>query len=184
MGEPFQVRDATEADIPAIAAIYAPEVENGISSLEDVAPSEAEMAQRMAKIKGQGLPYLIAARRGDVLGYCYAAPFHVRSGYRYTLEDTIYIHRDFRRQKVGHALLENLLERTEYLGCRQMIALICGPENGPSVSLHETFGFRPMGVARSVGFKFGAWRDVIYLQRAVGLADLAPPDRPALGLPA
>ncbi len=90
----WSIRDATLADIPAIARIYGREVETGIATFEEVAPSEAEMAARMAKIQRLGLPYLVAERAGTVLGYAYAGQFHPRAAYRYTLEDTVYIDPD------------------------------------------------------------------------------------------
>ena len=88
MSEPFRVRDATEADVAQITAIYADEVRHGIATFEEMVPTEEDMAGRLANIQRLALPYLVAERAGTVLGYAYAGQFHPRAAYRYTLEDT------------------------------------------------------------------------------------------------
>jgi phosphinothricin acetyltransferase len=181
VSEPFRIRDAAEADAAQIAAIYADEVAHGIATFEEVAPSAGDMAARMANIQRLGLPYLVAERAGKVLGYAYAGQFHPRAAYRYTLEDTVYIDKDARRQGVARALLDELLVRCEALGARQMMALITSVPGSASIALHQKLGFRSMGVAPAVGFKFGRWLDVAYMQRPIGAADTTPPDRPVLG---
>jgi len=173
--EPFLIRDASADDIPAIADIYRPEVETGLASWEEIPPSEWEMGGRMEKIYAQGLPYLVAERYGRVLGYCYASPFHPRSAYRYTLEDTVYVHPDAQRQGIGHALLEDLIKRCEALGYRQMMSLIHWMPNSASITLHERLGFRLIGIAHGVGFKFSAWHDLAQLQRSLGSGSTTAP---------
>ena len=181
MAEPLRIRDATDADVPAIAAIYAREVESGIATFEEVAPPAAEMLSRMTKVRGLALPYLVAERGDVVLGYGYAGQFHQRAAYRYTLENTVYIRHDARRQGVARALLVELIGRCEALGCRQMMALITHVPDSASEALHASLGFRMMGVAKAVGFKFGRWLDVAYMQLPIGAADSNAPDRPVLG---
>jgi L-amino acid N-acyltransferase YncA len=175
------IRNATVSDIPAITAIYAPEVERGLASWEEAPPSEAEMMGRMEKILGLGLPYLAAERKGAIIGYSYAGPFHPRSAYRYTLEDTIYLRPDAQGQGVGKKLLVALLERCAAIGCRQMMALIYQVENSPSVILHKKLGFRTIGIAYGVGYKFGRWLDLIEMQKPLGAGNAAPPDWAAIG---
>ena len=181
MAEPFRIRDATEADVPAIAAIYAREVLENVATFEEVPPPESEMAARMAKVQGLGLPYIVAERDGDVLGYAYAGAFHARAAYRFTVEDTVYVRPDQHRQGIGAALLAEIIDRCEALGARQMMALITNLPDSPSIALHAVLGFRMMGVAHSVGYKFGHWLDVAYMQRPLGAADNTAPDRPAPG---
>jgi phosphinothricin acetyltransferase len=181
MADHFQIRDATLADIPAITAIYAHEVENGVASFEENAPSESEMAARFSKIVDAKLPYLVAVRAGAVLGYAYAGPYHTRPAYRYTLEDTVYIHREAQRQGAGRALLNALIPRCEAAGGRQLLAVISYTPDSASVALHAQFGFQMMGVAKAIGFKFGRWLDVAYMQRQIGAGDMTMPDGPILG---
>ena len=181
MADPFSIREATEADVREITAIYADEVAHGVATFEEMAPSQEDMASRMAHIKCRALPYLVAERAGTVLGYAYAGQFHPRAAYRYTLEDTVYIAKDARRQGVAKALLDRLLARCEALGARQMMALITSVPDSASIALHSKLGFRSMGVAPAVGFKFGRWLDVAYMQRPIGAANTTPPDRQVLG---
>jgi phosphinothricin acetyltransferase len=173
--DPFRIRDVTAADIPAITAIYAAEVMTNVATFEEIAPSEAEMAARIEKITSVSLPYIVAERDGMLLGYAYAGPFHARAAYRSTVEDTVYIHPDARRQGVARALLTEVVHKAEAGGYRQMMALITHTPDSASVALHAALGFRTMGIAKSVGFKHGRWLDVAYMQRALGDADATPP---------
>jgi phosphinothricin acetyltransferase len=171
------LRDATPADIPAITAIYAHHVLHGTGSFEEVPPSEAEMAQRLAKVQGAGWAWLVAEEAGRILGYGYFAQYRERSAYRYSAEDSVYVREDVRGQGVGKALVSALLPRAEACGFRQMIAVIGDSENVGSIGLHLALGFRQVGVLKSVGFKFGRWLDSVTMQLALGEGDRTPPDR-------
>jgi L-amino acid N-acyltransferase YncA len=162
------IRPATTADIPAITRIYARAVAEGTASFEIDPPDEAEMTQRMRAILDGGLPYIAAERGGVLVGYAYAGLYHRRPGYRYTLEDSIYVAQDAQRGGVGRNLLDNLLTRAEQLGYRQMIAVIGDSANAPSIGLHAAAGFEAVGTYRNVGFKFGRWLDSVLMQRALG----------------
>jgi L-amino acid N-acyltransferase YncA len=179
--EPLVIRDATDADVAQITAIYGREVETGVATFEETPPSKQDMLGRMTNIKRLGLPYLVAEQAGKVLGYAYAGQFHPRVAYRYTLEDTVYIHHEARRQGVARALLVELMARCEAIGCRQMVALITHVPHSASEALHAELGFRPVGILKAVGYKFGRWLDVAYMQRPIGAADSQMPDRPVLG---
>src|SRR5581483_4734031 len=166
------VRSATDADLPAIAAIYAHWVLYGSASFEEVPPSEGEMAARRQKVLTSGLPYLVTVdEAGALLGYAYATVYRERSAYRYTAEDSIYVHPEHCRKGVGAALLAELIRECEARGCRQMVAVIGDSANAASIGLHERMGFRHAGTLRSVGFKFGRWLDSVRMQRALGEGD-------------
>lgn len=162
------VRPVTDADMPAIQAIYAHHVLNGISSFEEIAPDLEEMRQRRAKVLAAGLPYLVAEREGAVAGYAYAGFYHARSAYRHTLEDSVYVADDLRGGGIGSALLARLLEECEKGPWRQMIAIIGNSGNAGSIALHARAGFTMVGTLQSVGLKFGRWLDVVVMQRALG----------------
>src|SRR5690242_19683841 len=98
---PVSIRDATTADIPAITRIYAQAVAEGTASFEIDPPDEAEMTQRMRAIIDGGLPYIAAERGGVLVGYAYAGLYHRRPGYRYTLEDSIYVAQNAQRGGIG-----------------------------------------------------------------------------------
>lgn len=174
------VRGASISDIPAITALYAREVREGVSTYEYDAPDEVEMVLRMQAVIGNGFPYLVAELDGDFVGYAYASTYRGRTGYRWTVEDTVYVTKDASGNGVGSALLAELIRQCEDKGFRQMIAVIGETTNGASIALHEKFGFRTVGVFRGLGRKHGRWLDTVQMQRALGNGDFdAAPD----GLP-
>jgi len=154
--------------------MYAHFVEHGWASFEETPPSLAVMTERRAHVLAEGMPYLVAEMDGVVVGYAYATIYRTRSAYRFTAEDSIYVHHEYARRGIGSALLAALIERCEAIGCRQMIAVISDTEGG-SVRLHERFGFRPAGELKSVGWKFGRWIDTVRMQRALGPGSAEPP---------
>lgn len=162
------IRPSRDADVAAITAIYGHHVLHGVASFEETPPSAEEMARRRAAILGHGLPYLVAEADGRVVGYCYAGPFRPRAGYRFTLEDSIYVDAAEVGRGVGRALMTPLLARCEELGYRQMVAVIGGRETVGSIRLHEAVGFAHAGVLPASGFKFGRWIDIVLMQRALG----------------
>ena len=175
-------RDATEADLGAVAALYGGEVLNGTATFELDPPSTEEMAGRFAAVKRYGLPWLVAELDGAFAGYAYASPFRPRPAYRYGVEVSIYVEEGARGRGVGRALLGGLVERVRGLGLRHMIAAISDSDSSAaSIALHEASGFGLAGVYRQVGWKFDRWLDVTLMQ-----LDLAPggepPAGPGLGL--
>jgi L-amino acid N-acyltransferase YncA len=169
------VRDATPEDIPAIEAIYRPHVLRGLASFEEVPPDGAELARRHADIRSRGLPYVVAAQAGEVLGYGYCAPYRLRSAYRYTLEDSVFVKEAHLGRGIGSRLLGELIVRCERLDYRQLIAVIGDSANIASIALHARHGFLRAGTFRSVGYKFGRWVDSVQMQRPLGRGDLTPP---------
>ena len=167
-GGPPIIRGARDDDVAAIAAIYGYHVAHGVASFEEVPPMVDELARRRAEVVARGLPYLVAERDGRVIGYCYAGPFRPRVGYRFTLEDSIYVDAAEVGRGIGRLLLEPLLARCTELGYRQVVAVIGGRETVPSIRLHEALGFAHIGAFPAVGFKFGRWIDIVLMQRALG----------------
>jgi L-amino acid N-acyltransferase YncA len=174
------LRDATEADLPAIQAIYAHHVLHGVASFEETPPSVGDLRDRLASVLRHGLPYMVAEVEGKIAGYCYATPYRPRAAYRNTIEDSIYMDNAFRGRGIGRALLEALIARCESGPWRQMVAVIADGGSGGSLSLHRTLGFELVGTLKAVGFKHGRWLDTTLMQRTLGVGDGALPDeRPA-----
>jgi len=169
------VRDATPADIPAITAIYQTAVREGLASWEYEPPDEAEMRRRLEAIRTAGYPYLVAERGGRVAGYAYASAYRPRPGYRFTVENSVYVAADVQRGGIARALLTALIERCTAAGFRQMVAVIGDSANTPSIQLHRSLGFTFCGVIHSIGWKHGRWLDGVYMQRALGAGDTTPP---------
>lgn len=172
---PLTIRPSTDADVPALTAIYAWNVGNGTGTFELEAPDAAEIARRRADVLGKGLPWLVAERGSEVLGYAYANHFRPRRAYRFCLEDSIYLADAARGQGVGKLLLAELMARCTALGARQMLAVIGDAANAGSIGVHRSLGFEHTGVLRAAGWKFGRWRDVVLMQKSLGLGDAAEP---------
>lgn len=172
---PITIRPSSAADVPAITAIYGWNVLHGTGTFELDPPDAAEMARRREDVLGKGLPWLVAERAGEVLGYAYANHFRPRKAYRFCLEDSIYLSDAARGQGVGKALLAELLTLCEALGARQMLAVIGDSANAGSIGVHRSLGFEPVGLVKSAGWKFDGWRDVVMMQRALGPGDSTVP---------
>jgi L-amino acid N-acyltransferase YncA len=179
----FVIRPSREGDLAAITAIYGYHVLHGVASFEEIPPELEELARRRRDIVTRGLPYLVAERRARLLGYCYASPYRTRSAYRFTLEDSIYIDAAEGGRGIGRALLSAVIEQSAALGYRQMVAVIGGSDQWPSIRLHEALGFTRTGLLPAVGFKFGNWIDTVLMQRALGPGAMNPrsPVAPSIG---
>jgi phosphinothricin acetyltransferase len=162
---PARVRPATKADIGSIQRIYAHHVLNGTGSFEDHPPDEAEMAARHQAVVGRNLPYLVAVTDAGVIGFAYAGPFRLRSAYRFTVEDSVYIDAASIGLGVGRLLLGDLVARCTAQGYRQMVAMIGDSANARSIRLHRALGFFHAGTLAAIGCKFDTWLDVVFMQR-------------------
>jgi len=168
---------AMETDMPAVQEIYAHYVTHTTASFEDDAPTVAEMTARFQKVQAKGLPYIVATKGKEVVGYAYAGPYRDRSGYRYTVEDSIYVAEESLGRDVGNVLMSELIERCTVLGFRQMIAVIGDSTNAASLALHSRHGFFVVGALSSTCFKFGRWVDAVLMQRILGDGDTTLPPK-------
>ncbi|SEK37292.1 phosphinothricin acetyltransferase [Roseateles sp. YR242] len=148
---------------------------HGTGTFETDVPDRAEMARRRTEVLSRSLPYLVAERDGQVLGYAYANYFRPRLAYRYFVEDSIYLSPQAQGQGVGRLLLAELIARCEAAGARQMIAVIGDSQNLGSVGVHRSLGFEQNGLMKSAGWKFGRWLDVVLMQRQLGAGDTTSP---------
>ena len=175
-GSPSSIRLATERDAEEIASIYAPNVTDTIISFESKPPTADEMRLR---IEGtlERYPWLVCERRGQVLGYAYAGAHGFRAAYRWSVDVSVYVHEEAHRTGVGRALYTSLFAALDLQGFYNAYAGVTLP-NPASVGLHESVGFRPVGVYRGVGYKLGAWHDVGWWHLSLR-ERVANPDPPA-----
>jgi L-amino acid N-acyltransferase YncA len=159
------IRSAGPADIGQITEIYADAVLTGTATFETEAPTTAEMLQRFELLHASRHPYLVAVSAERVVGYAYAGPYRVRPAYRFTVEDSIYLHAEARGKGIGGKLLHALVMEAEGRGFREMVAVIGDSDNAASVAVHRKAGFSPVGTLRGVGFKFDRWLDTVLMQR-------------------
>ena len=162
------VRDGSSSDVAEVLRIYTPYVLYGLATFEEEPPTIEEMGKRREAIVAAGLPYLVAIRSEQVVGYAYATAYRPHPAYRHTVENSVYVTHAAHRSGVGMALLEVLTDRCEVGPWRQMVAVIGDSANQGSIALHRKAGFAEVGILQAVGFKHGRWVDTVLMQRALG----------------
>lgn len=156
------LRPATEADLKAINDIYNHYVRTSTCTYQE---TDETMADRVAWFKhhGPAHPIIVAEVKGAIVGWGSLSPFRERSGYRFTVEDSVYIHHDHQNRGIGSTILRELIKLAKRHNYKMLIAGVDG-EQTPSVRLHSRFGFVQCAHFRRVGYKFDRWLDVIFLQ--------------------
>ena len=160
----MQIRQATEADLPGIFAIYDHEVLHGTATFDTEPKSEAErLAWLRDDAKGK-YPILVAEAGGAIAGWARLYAWSNRCAYARAAENAVYVHREHRGQGVGRALLAELIRLAPQRGVHVLLARIVEGNPG-SLALHEALGFRSIGVMQRVGEKFGRVLDVRLMDR-------------------
>jgi phosphinothricin acetyltransferase len=159
---PITIRAATEADILAIRDIYNYEIENGWATFDLDAKT---LEDRLLWFRETQPPHLIivAEEAGIITGYGSLRPFRTKAAYRYTVENSVYIHQDHRGRNFGSLILTTLIEEAYKRGFHSIIAGI-SQDNPASEHLHQSHGFVLTGTEREVGYKFERWLDVGWWQ--------------------
>lgn len=160
------IRPLVAGDLVAIADIYARYVETSTATFELEPPAVAEWRTRFETVNVRGLPFLVAEVAGVIAGYAYCSPWRARPAYRFTVEDSIYVHADATGRGIGRALLGELLRACEHAGVREVIAVVTEGHAG-SLALHQRHGFVIAGRLTRVGHKHGQWLDTLLLQRSL-----------------
>lgn len=164
------IRLATPADRAAIDAIYAHYVRHSTCTYAEVVESDDER-RAWFEAHGPRHPITVLEDSGTVLGWASLSPWKSRSAYRWSVELSIYLHPDVLHRGLGRELMADLIARAEALGYRALIGGVSA-DQAASLRLHERFGFEKVAHLREVGFKFGRWLDVVYLERLLrGPAD-------------
>jgi len=174
-----RIRLATPADGPALAEIYAPAVVDRATSFELDAPDGAEMARRIEATLVR-TPWIVCTDGDRVAGYAYATSHRARAAYQWSVDVSAYVHPTWQRGGIGRSLYTALLAVLTLQEFRNAYAGITLP-NPASVGFHEALGFSPVGVYHRVGYKLGAWHDVMWLERGLAPHTLAP--GPPIALP-
>lgn len=170
-----RIRPSRDDDLPAICALYGHHVLHGTGTFETVPPTEPEMAARRADVLARGLPYLVAEDDGQILGFAYCQWFKPRPAYRFSAEDSIYLHPDACGRGLGCMLLAALADAARQAGLRKLIAVIGDSGNAASIGVHRSQGFEPAGVIHACGWKFGRWLDIVLMEKTLGDGDRSAP---------
>lgn len=157
------LRDATSADLPAILEIYNDVILTTTAVYSEV-PHTPEMRQNwFNERKAAGFPVIVAENDGVISGFGTYGHFRVWPCYRYTVEHSVYVHKDFRGRGISKILLTEIISRAKAAGMHALIAGV-DSENNVSLQLHLKFGFEQVARFKEVGFKFGRWLDLVFLE--------------------
>jgi len=164
MGE-LKIRIAALDDLPAIDAIYNHYVANATCTWQ-YEPSPPAERRAWFDVHGAAHPITVAVDGSDgaIVGFGSLSVYNKREGYRFTVENTVYVRHDRQRRGIGRALLADLVERARTLGHHSIIASVSADQDA-SVALHRAAGFVEVGRMRELGVKFGSWLDCVYLQK-------------------
>ncbi|HAC58419.1 N-acetyltransferase family protein [Parvibaculum sp.] len=162
----ISVRRAQESDLPGLLAIYNDAVANTTSIWNETLSDLEGRRKWLEERETQGFPVLVAEDTGGIAGYATFGPFRPHEGYRQTVENSVYVRGDRRRQGIAGLLMTQLIADAEQLGCHVMVAGI-EASNLASIRLHERCGFHEVARMPEVGRKFGRWLDLVLMQRMI-----------------
>jgi len=156
------IRMATLEDASEILKIYAPYIEESAISFEYVVPTVAEFTERMIKTL-EKYPWLVCEVDGKIAGYAYACEHRSRAAYDWSVESSVYLHKDFQGHGIGKELYTELFKKLKDNGIRNVFAGITLPHPA-SHALHMSLGFEEIGIYKQVGFKNDQWYDTLWYQ--------------------
>jgi phosphinothricin acetyltransferase len=178
------IRHATPEDAAGCLDVYAPFADDTAISFEQQAPSLAEYTQRIIRVS-RSHAFLVADDDGNIAGFAYAGVHRGRLAYRWSCEVSVYLDAAAQGRGLGRALYQTLFALLERQGYRMLLAGVALP-NPASVGLHRSLGFAEVGIYRRIGWKAGAWRDVMWLARPLGAerheTEMPPPPGPPVML--
>ena len=174
---PYLIRDATAADAAAIADIFNEQIRKSPSVYLDEEVSVQSRVDLVAERLAAGFPFRVAVvaptekdgeknNHGEVAAFVTYGPFRNRSGYRHTVEHSLYVHRDHRGRGLGRALLREVLDIARARGVHVVVAG-ADAENAASLALHKQFEFVEVARMPEVGRKFGEWRTLVFMQKVL-----------------
>lgn len=162
----FELRPAVRTDMPDVREIYNYYVTNSVVTFDEKRWTHAQWVEKFDHLTKLGLPFLVAVSpTGQILGYGLVSPWTGKSGFRYTVENSIYLGQAATGKGLGTALLQALIAACEEKGIREMVAVISDKGAEGSLALHERLGFVEVGRMGRVGYKFGRSLGTIYLQK-------------------
>ena len=164
----FELRQATERDVPHMLEIYNHYVANSTVTFDEDALTLKEMRIKFRDVQRLGFPWLVAVSpTGMILGYAYVTPWKAKAAYRYTVEDSVYLSPAATGKGIGRALMARMLDDAKAAGIKEVIAVIADRGADASIALHENFGFTKIGEMGKVGFKFGRWLGTVLMQKSL-----------------
>ena len=165
-GQTTTVADAACTDLPDILAIYNEVIRNTTAVYSEVEFTAARGAIWFDTKAEQGFPFLVVRDATGVAGFGTFGEFRAWPCYRYTVEHSVHVRADCRGRGIGKALVVELMARARAMHKHVMVAGI-DADNQLSIALHQRLGFRIVGGLHEVGFKFGRWLDLVFLEAVI-----------------
>jgi phosphinothricin acetyltransferase len=160
-------RTAINADAPALVDIYNHYVTTSNVTFDLDPWSAKDMAHKIETVATLGMPFIVAERDGELVGYAYLSTFREKAAYDTTMENTLYLRESARGVGIGRLLLDELLRLGAVAGVREVVAVIADtPDAVPSIRLHDAAGFVRVGEMDGVGHKFDEWIGVVLMQKS------------------
>jgi L-amino acid N-acyltransferase len=164
------IRAAQEKDIAPILEIYNYAIRHTTSVYSDTAHTMEMRTKWFEEKKAANHPVLVAEVDDKIAGFISYGPFRSWPGYRYTVEHSVHVHKDFRRQGIASRLLEKMIEIARKNGVHAIIGGV-DAANDASIKLHEQFGFEEVGCLKQVGYKFDHWLDLVFVELVLDIPD-------------
>ena len=157
------IRNAEEKDLPIILEIMNEAIEN-TTAIYDYYPRTTEFVENwFTKKQLDNLPVLVYEINNQAVAYGTYGPFRAWTAYKFSIEHSIYVHKDFQGKGIGKLLLKSLIQAAKEGGYHTIIGGI-DASNEKSCSFHRQFGFEEVGRIKEVGFKFDKWLDLVFMQ--------------------
>jgi phosphinothricin acetyltransferase len=164
----YSIRDAVAEDLPSVREIYNYYVTNSTVTFDDKPMTLRAWRTKYEHIRKAGMPFLVAeSPSGQILGYTLVSPWSAKAGYRYTVENSIYLGPAARGKGLGTPLLKALIEKSREAGIREIIAVIADQGAEASIAMHAKLGFKEVGRMGRVGFKFDRWLGTVTMQKSL-----------------
>ncbi|EKQ56725.1 MULTISPECIES: GNAT family N-acetyltransferase [unclassified Clostridium] len=160
------IRQATEKDLADILEIYNDAILNTTAIYAYEAHTLDERKEWYKKKKEDGYPLLVFEKNKKVAGFATYGPFRAYPAFKYSIEHSVYVHKDYRNLGIGKALLNELIDIANAEEYATMVACI-DRLNENSIKIHEKFGFEYSGTIKKAGYKFGKWLDLVFYQLAL-----------------
>ena len=153
----YEIRQAVEADLPSVRAIYNHYVLNSTVTFDEKPMTLAALRKKFRAVEANKHPFIVAVSpRGEILGYAYVYPWKEKAAYRFTVENSIYLGPAATGKGLGKALLGELIDRSKAAGIKEIIAVIADKGADASIQMHRNFGF-----------KFERWLGTVLMQKSL-----------------
>ncbi len=171
----IMIRVATMDDVPGILAIYNAAIRNTTAVFQYVEHTLEARQEWLNQKQADGYPVLVADQDGEIVGFGNLGPWRIAAAYKYCVENSIYVAKDYQGQGVGRSLMRALIDAAQHMEKHVIVAVI-EADNNVSISMHESFGFERAAYFREVGYKFDRWLDLVFMEKV-----LDTPANPVVG---